>query len=578
MAGLLLAAVVAGASACTHLTPYYRDGPPRPVAPAAESAIDHRLLLIGDAGDPTDGEPVLELLKRRVARMPDRTTVVFLGDNAYERGMPEAPRDPGEEAADAAKDIVDAVFVDLFASRQEAERAVNAQIDVVRGTAARGIFLPGNHDWDQFEEKGGWDRILEQGRFIDAAAGDGVTDVRMLPRGGCPGPSPIALGTRGELIALDTQWWLETRIDGKPVPDRNPTNCDHTTEKAVREALVAQLEGAARRRRWSVVVGHHPLESEGPHGGYIDPIAHVFPFRIVRHYVPFYVSWLPLPVIGSAVVGLRGCCSPSAQDMSNGRNLHMRNAVGFSLLEAEKSGAAPLVYAAGHDHSLQVFEGRKGARYLLVSGLGSHTHASEVGSNERTLFAHSNPAHAGFMQIDFLDDGRVRLAVIECDGDAPEGAEVYSRELTGAEDRTDATDRSDRSDPQPGTARAARRRRLITRLTPKTTNAASAITPESATQGQADSAPSTTRTCRPRTATAALSSNTSAVRRRSLHSRAPANSGMTRSATPMIICVRKPSTKAWRAKSASSGWGWRPRKRVRLDAAGPRQSATTSQP
>jgi hypothetical protein len=120
--------------------------------------------------------------------------------------------------------------------------------------------------------------------------------------------------------------------------------------------------------------------------------------------------------------------------MSNGRNLHMRNGIRFSFREAEKAGAAPLAYAAGHDHSLQVFDSSKGARFLLVSGLGSHTHASEVGDNRHTLFAHANPIHPGFMQIDFLRDGDVRLGVIESDGDHPEGVEVFSTFLVSGKD------------------------------------------------------------------------------------------------------------------------------------------------
>jgi len=415
-------------SACAHFSPYYRADQRREVAAADDTQIDHRLLLIGDAGDPDrDGEPALELLAHRAALLPTRTTVVFLGDNAYERGMPKAPERPEEKAADVAAEVVDTVFFDLFESRQVAEHALNAQIDVGRTSGARLIFIPGNHDWDQFEI-GGWDRILEQERFIAAARDSGI-DVTLLPTGGCPGPRAVSLGTQGELIALDTQWWLETRVDGKPTPENNPTHCEHTTEKQVREALLAQLETASAQQRWAIVAAHHPLETKGPHGGYVDPVTHLFPFQIVEHYVPFYIAWLPVPVIGSAVVGFRKCCSPSAQDMSNGRNLHMRNGIGFTLIEAGKRGAEPLVYAAGHDHSLQIFEGRKGARYLLVSGLGSSARASDVGSNRRTLFAHSNSSHAGFMEIDFLRDGTVRLAVREVAGDTPGGTEVFSSYL-----------------------------------------------------------------------------------------------------------------------------------------------------
>ncbi len=415
---------------CTHVTPYYRSDQAHQVAPTDGAAIDYRLLLVGDAGDPDRaGEPTLELLAQRVEQIPERTTVVFLGDNAYERGMPEPVEKPADEAADVAKQIVNTAFLNLFASRQQAERAITAQLDVVRGTPAHVIFIPGNHDWDQFEV-GGWNRIRAEEQFIKTSAAEGNMNGTMLPPGGCPGPLPVALGTKGELIVLDTEWWLDTRADGKPSPGNNPTHCDYTTEGQVRDALVAQLEAAATQHRWSIVAGHHPLASEGPHGGFVDPIAHIFPFQIVRHYVPFYIEWIPLPVLGSLVVGLRDCCSPSAQDMSNRRNRHMRTSIATALQQAQRHGAAPLAYAAGHDHSLQVFESSQGARYLLVSGMGSHSRASDVGSNRQTLFAHSNSAHPGFMEIDFMTDGRVRLAVIECADGNSQGTEVFSLFLT----------------------------------------------------------------------------------------------------------------------------------------------------
>jgi hypothetical protein len=110
--------------------------------------------------------------------------------------------------------------------------------------------------------------------------------------------------------------------------------------------------------------------------------------------------------------------------MSNERNRHMRRALERTFREAGERQAAPLIYAAGHDHSLQLFEGRNGPRYTLVSGMGSR--ASDVGHNRRTLFAHSNPLHGGFMEIDFLTDGSARLAVWEVHGDHPDGLEVFA--------------------------------------------------------------------------------------------------------------------------------------------------------
>jgi hypothetical protein len=454
IASLITVLHIAAVCSCSHFTPYYGRAGVHFAPPVAGDEIDHRLLLVGDAGEPAfTGEPTLQLLRSRVILSPERTTVVFLGDNIYERGMPDpieaqgtgdsagsgeetpveaSPSDAGatvvkgaKEAADMAADAADVILPDVFESRHEAERYINAQIDVVRGTAARAIFVPGNHDWDEFET-GGWKRILNLEDYLRRAATGADVRVSMLPRGGCPGPSVVPLGETGELILLDTQWWLETRPDGKPTSDNNPTACPYTREKEVRDAFQAALEAAAKKKRRVVVAAHHPLATKGPHGGFADIRTHLFPFRIIATYVPFYIRWLPLPVLGSVVVGLRACCSTSPQDFAHRRNRHMRNSVLLPMIEAQRNGARPLVYAAGHDHSLQVFEAQRGPELLLVSGLGSSANASDVGSNRRTLFAHSNPLQPGIMEIDFLKNGDARLAVIERTAAKPEGVEVYS--------------------------------------------------------------------------------------------------------------------------------------------------------
>ena len=400
----------------------------------SDGDVDHRLLLVGDAGDPDPaGEPVLQLLAERVQQLPARTTVLFLGDNVYQRGMPPpvASKDATtEKLASGAAAAADVLIANVFDSREDAERRIDAQIDVVRHTPARAVFVPGNHDWDQFE-LGGWDRILNLENYIKDVAAGGSANVALVPSGGCPGPTEMQLGKSGTLILLDTQWWLETREDGKPTLGNNPTNCPHPSELEVREQLAEVFKTAAAEHRWAIVAGHHPLLSDGPHGGFMDFRTHLFPFRVLRHYVPFYVEWIPLPGLGSLMVALRNCCSTSPQDISNRRNEHMRKNVVEPMIKAARTNAAPLVYAAGHDHSLQVFEGPRGPRFSLVSGMGCGSHASSVGSSRHTLFAHSNPAEPGLMQIDLLKGKGVRLAVIERTTAHPEGVEVYSKFLAG---------------------------------------------------------------------------------------------------------------------------------------------------
>ncbi len=355
-------------------------------APAADPAgalpaVETRLYLIGDAGAPAPGDPVFKALAGQIAGDPARSVVVFLGDNIYPAGLPPEGA-PG---------------------RKEAERRLDAQIDLVRDSGARGVFVPGNHDWGAWGVSG-WEAVKRQGRRIAARGGAGLS---MLPADGCPGPVVRDVDTRLRLIALDTQWWLHAYA--KPL---HPTSaCPEDSEAEVVDALRAAIEGAGDRR--VVVVGHHPLASGGIHGGNFGWRDHIFPLRAKRSWL-----WIPLPGIGSAypIARRRGV---SDQDLSGASNIRMREAIGGVFAKA-----APLVYAAGHEHNLQVIK-QKGAEYLLVSGTGFYGHASRTASSESTLFAR---VASGFMRLDVSPTGEVRLAVVVVDASG-NAQEAFSKML-----------------------------------------------------------------------------------------------------------------------------------------------------
>jgi hypothetical protein len=66
---------------------------------------------------------------------------------------------------------------------------------------------------------------------------------------------------------------------------------------------------------------------------------------------------------------------------------------------------------AGHDHGLQVLSGG-GVRHVLVGGSGSYDHNNTVKRLASTRYAADKP---GFMRLDILQDGRVRLGVLLVD-------------------------------------------------------------------------------------------------------------------------------------------------------------------
>jgi hypothetical protein len=100
------------------------------------------------------------------------------------------------------------------------------------------------------------------------------------------------------------------------------------------------------------------------------------------------------------------------------------------MVRAAERGAPPLLYAAGHDHSLQVFRSRRGPKWTAVSGLGSSEKTSGVRHDRTTMFAHADHTAPGLMEIEFLNDGSARLGVVEWSAAKRAGVEVYSTWLT----------------------------------------------------------------------------------------------------------------------------------------------------
>jgi hypothetical protein len=276
-------------------------------------------------------------------------------------------------------------------TRHAAERALTQQLRVLQASGARGFFVPGNHDWDRMQP-GGWDAIQRQERFI-AAAGDGAV---LLPGGGCPGPVVVDVGAVVRLLALDSQWWLQ---DG-PKPQGPTSSCPAPSEGAVIDSVRAALQTAGKRG--VVVVAHHPPASGGVHGGHFGWQDHIFPLRNIKSWM-----WIPLPIIGSVypIARVEGI---SSQDIPSPAYTRMRVALDSAFASAP---ARPLIYAAGHEHTLQVIAGTS-TRYVLVSGTGTFGHIDRVTALDSTRFARSA---SGFMRVEFLRDGRARLGVMIVD-------------------------------------------------------------------------------------------------------------------------------------------------------------------
>lgn len=353
---------------------------PVPATPPATD-VETTLYLIGDAGRPDrDGEPVFIALTADALAAEGEKVILFLGDNVYPRGIPP------EDAPD----------------REESERRLAQQVAVPVMAGARGIFIPGNHDWDYAGE--GRREQLIRAATLGEAWGQGQVD--FLPKGACPGPETVDIDPHARIIIMDTQWWLF------PNPaDEIPDYCEAQTKEEMLEGLRRALAEAGTRR--VIFAGHHPLVTGGTHGGHFTLRQHLFPLTDQYSW-----AWIPLPIIGS-LYPLARSLGISDQDLSGGPYKEMITAFTDAFREHP-----PLVYAAGHEHALQVIAD-DAPHYHVVSGAGYYHHTSPVKYIAGTLFA---KAEAGYVKLEFQRDGRVRLGVIVANGDGTR-YEAYATDL-----------------------------------------------------------------------------------------------------------------------------------------------------
>ena len=362
----IIQAVQLTSAGCSHSKPYYHSDIPDIGKHDTEigDVLHYRLLLLGDGGFPRRDEPVLKTLGEWARKDAAKTSIVFLGDNMYPEGMTER-------------------------KKHEAEKRLTPQLAVVKSSGVHGLFIPGNHDWAKGKVEG-LSAVLAQEKFINDAL-DG--ELNFLPSEGSPGPVALEFPKANpavRLIVLNTQWWLHQHEK----PQKSP------------ETVIEELIGLLETELPVIVVGHHPLETYGPHGGFFDWKYHLFPVRFLKKW-----AWVPVPILGSIGPYWRKHLYKSDQDINGTRNKNMVAYLNraFSTRKSTNQGTPLLIYASGHEHSLQVLKDDI-VDYLLVSGAAASRKVTEVMSGENTLFAHQ---HTGFMVVDFFTNGKVLLRVVE---------------------------------------------------------------------------------------------------------------------------------------------------------------------
>ncbi len=360
--------------------------------------LDYSIFLLGDAGNPDKNiqEPTFKLMKSKmfsidtiISKSRKDTTIfktsnpkdiaIFLGDNIYEFGLPEP------NALD----------------RKEKERRITEQMNIVKDFKGRKIFLPGNHDWNKSKPKG-LETLRRQEAFVENYLDS--TDV-FLPSNGCGGPVEIQTNKNLVVIVIDSEWWLH-KYD-------KATTADEGCNSYNRISLLQQVRDIVIRNRGKNIVfaEHHPLFSNGTHGGYFTLSDYIFPLTLVRDNL-----YIPLPIIGSIYPLLRQY-GLSRQDISNKDYQQLKQGL-LSILAEEKN----VVFVSGHEHALQL------TRYKelnhVISGAGSKRSALFKGNN--ALFGHGTK---GFARLNYYKNGQCWVEFWEPVEDGSKGKLIFRSPL-----------------------------------------------------------------------------------------------------------------------------------------------------
>ncbi len=354
VAAWALAATGCGNAAVPDLPPF------DPVEIPDPASVDAVVFLLGDGGATEAGRsPTLAALARDVEAWSSAlgrdsaVSVVYPGDIVYPVGVRD--RDHPDFETDSVR--------------------LWNQIELVAGPASRqhaslGLFLAGNHDWGNARGEAGVRRVENLARALERARTTGPK-VTLLPGPGEPGPVIRDLRRNVRLVFVDTHWFLQARA---------PREKD-----AFFEALADALTGADDRQ--VIMVQHHPYRSAGPHDALLPgPEALGIPFLLKK--------------TGTLV-----------QDLDAPVYAEFRRRLRRTFVE---TGRPPLIFAGGHDHSLQVLrgEGPDDPAHILVSGAGSKL--TPITDAPGMAYGASRP---GYMTLVFRADDGVELFVVAGDPD-----------------------------------------------------------------------------------------------------------------------------------------------------------------
>ncbi|MEM8906741.1 MAG: hypothetical protein AAGD05_02745, partial [Bacteroidota bacterium] len=204
--------------------------------------------------------------------------------------------------------------------------------------------------------------------------------VKFYPGKGCADPKVVKINKDLVFVFLDSQWWFQDWSGEKKINQGCDIQSKHDLLKNVEEILTDHKNDEV------VLLMHHPVYSNGNHGGRFSLKDHILPFQ-ESHGVG-----VPLPVIGSLVPIGRNVTG-TRQDIAHAHYQELVSGIEAIALKLRMH----VLFASAHDNGLQHFS--KGKLQYVVSGSGSRTY--HIGKGGLADFAYQKQ---GFCKVRFYED------------------------------------------------------------------------------------------------------------------------------------------------------------------------------
>lgn len=345
----------------------------------AQDSVKTRIVVVGDAGSLVNNKAVVLDAIRKKVKLDKNTVVVYVGDNLYDAGLP----------------------FETYSRYSIIKAALDSQINLVKGTQAKGYMIPGNHDWENGGFRG-YETVVRQQQYVDI---NGNGQVEFYPKGGCPGPVEVPVSDDVVLVLMDSQWWIHE--NDKPGIE---SDCDCKTQ----EEVISELEDILNKnyKKLVLLACHHPFKSNGVHGGYFTIKQHIFPFTDGNKNL-----YIPLPVIGSVYPIARSVFG-TPQDLKHPNYTKM-----VSRIMAAVKSHPHVIMLHGHEHTLQLLN--DSSYNFIVSGAGCKTQRVSPGGSAKFI-----ARSLGFATLEILKNKSVRANFFTVDKDHPDSVkQAYSENI-----------------------------------------------------------------------------------------------------------------------------------------------------